>query len=565
MAQARDEIDKKYRDFEERNATFVFENKIIEIKIKDLGVDFDRDATFNDVYLLGRPGRIFKDLALNVLSVFKTHKITSKYSIDYQKLGSVVTQNFGFLEKPAQNADINYSDGKVLLAESRYGSGVDRSRLIHDLALRLDRLSEEPINVVVVDKAPSIESWQVEPLIESLERVLTQRAIFAHGFETWKLEGAELLPLLSIQKVGSTDDYFLRLETDTVPIKVLNVSFVASNAPDLEVGFNREHVQAFLNDVAKVVDRQTVNATAKFDGERIVEFTPAIDGQRLDRERAQGQILSFLFDSPSKPGQEFSIDLPVEITTARVDNEKINSLGIKELIGKGVSYFVGSIENRVFNIELAAKRISGTLIAPGEAFSFNDAVGEISGKTGYKQAYVISAGRTVLDDGGGVCQVSTTIFRAALNSGLPIVARTAHAYRVGYYEQKSLGPGLDATVFSPAVDFKFKNDTPHYVLVQSIFSRATRMLEIDIYGTLDGRTVELGKPVVSSRTPAPPEIRQDDPTLPKGTVKQVDFAAEGADVYFTRKVTKNGQIIFDDTFRSRYKPWQAIFLVGTGG
>ena len=263
--------------------------------------------------------------------------------------------------------------------------------------------------------------------------------------------------------------------------------------------------------------------------------------------------------------EDIRINLPVSVSTARIVNDQVNSLGIRELIGKGVSYFAGSIPNRIFNIELGAKRINGTIIAPGEVFSFNNTVGEVSGQTGYRQAYVISSGRTILDDGGGICQVSTTIFRAALNSGLPIVSRTAHAYRVGYYEQRGFGPGLDATVFSPSVDFKFKNDTEKHILIQTIFNRSNAMLEVDIYGTRDDRIVELSKPVILSRSPALPELRQDDPTLPKGTIKQVDFAAEGASVYFTRKVYRRGQLLYDDNIKSNFKPWQAIFLVGTGG
>jgi vancomycin resistance protein YoaR len=199
-------------------------------------------------------------------------------------------------------------------------------------------------------------------------------------------------------------------------------------------------------------------------------------------------------------------------------------------------------------------------VPPGENFSFNKSVGDIDGASGYKPAYVIKSGRTVLDDGGGVCQVSTTIFRAVLNSGLPVVARTAHAYRVGYYEQ-GFSPGLDATVFSPSVDFIFKNDTNSFVLIQAYRDGLT--LYVDLYGTSDGRVATVSKPVVTSVTPAPPDLRQDDPTLPKGTVKQVDFAAAGANVSFNRTVTRAGQTLISETFKSNFKPWQAIYLVGT--
>ena len=257
--------------------------------------------------------------------------------------------------------------------------------------------------------------------------------------------------------------------------------------------------------------------------------------------------------------------LPVKIETAKIDNDKINSLGIRSLVGKGISYFSGSISNRISNLSLASRRISGTLIAPGEVFSFNKSVGEVSGATGYRQAYVISEGRTVLDDGGGICQVSTTIFRAALNAGLPIVERTAHAYRVSYYEQKGFKPGFDATVWAPAVDLQFRNDTDHHILIQVVVDAARAKLEVDLYGTSDGRRVELSEPVLSNFQPALPDKYQDDPALPRGTVKQVDFAASGITSVFGRKVFKNDELVIDEKFTSRFKPWQAIFLVGTGG
>ena len=152
------------------------------------------------------------------------------------------------------------------------------------------------------------------------------------------------------------------------------------------------------------------------------------------------------------------------------------------------------------------------LIPPGDIFSFNQTGGDITAATGYKQAYVIKEGRTVLDDGGGVCQDSTTLFRAVLNAGLPVVKRTAHAYRVGYYEQ-GFPPGLDATVFYPSVDFQFKNDTKHHILLQAYVSGIS--LTVDLYGTSDGRVTTLTTPVVGEQTPPPPELRKDDPTLPK--------------------------------------------------
>jgi vancomycin resistance protein YoaR len=258
-----------------------------------------------------------------------------------------------------------------------------------------------------------------------------------------------------------------------------------------------------------------------------------------------------------------TLEVPVDRTPPDVTTDKVNNLGINELIGKGKSTFYHSISSRVHNIALAASRINGVLVKPGDVFSFNEALGDVSQFTGYEQAYIISGGKTILGDGGGVCQVSTTLFRAVLNAGLPIYERQAHAYRVGYYEQDS-PPGIDATVYSPSPDFKFKNDTPANILIVAKTNAKGYSLTFEIYGTSDGRTSSISKPAVSDLTPPPEDSYQDDPTLPAGTIKQVDFKAWGAKVAFNYVVKRGGQTIYKKTFISNYRPWQAVYLRGTG-
>jgi vancomycin resistance protein YoaR len=168
----------------------------------------------------------------------------------------------------------------------------------------------------------------------------------------------------------------------------------------------------------------------------------------------------------------------------------------------------------------------------------------------------------MLGDGGGVCQVSTTFFRAVLNTGLPIIERRSHSYRVGYYEQDS-PVGLDATVYAPSTDFKFRNDTNNHILIQTEFLPKKAMLIFEIYGTDDGRSATISKSVISSVTPPPEDLYIDDPTLPAGTIKQIDYKAWGAKAYFTYTVERDGETIFEKTYYSTYQPWQAKFLKGT--
>jgi vancomycin resistance protein YoaR len=241
-----------------------------------------------------------------------------------------------------------------------------------------------------------------------------------------------------------------------------------------------------------------------------------------------------------------------------------NNLGIEELIGVGKSDYTHSAPERVHNVIHAANRFNGVLVKPGQELSFVDIIGDISQASGYKTAYVIQNGRTVLGDGGGVCQVSTTLFRAALNTGLPITERHAHAYRVGYYENDSK-PGLDATIYTPSVDLRIKNDTPAHILVQTIIDEDTNQLYFYLYGKKDGRQATVGDITVYDVSPPPEPLYQDDPNLPIGITKQVDFAAWGGKSRYDYSVTYANGDVKKETFYSSYRPWQAVFLVGKKG
>ena len=296
----------------------------------------------------------------------------------------------------------------------------------------------------------------------------------------------------------------------------------------------------------------------------VKEFTPSEDGVKVNESLLSQMIVGNLRTLEETDIQETDVLVPVALNPPQVKTADVNNLGIKELVGTGTSYFAGSIPGRIHNINLAASKFMGVLVPPGETFSFTKTVGDISVLTGYKQAYIISQGKTILGDGGGVCQVSTTLFRAALNAGLPILERTAHAYRVGYYEQSS-PPGLDATVYSPTVDLKFKNDTFNHILIQTRVDNKKMMLTFEIYGTKDGRIATISKPKITSQIAPPPDVYQDDPTLPLGKIVQSEHKAWGSTVVFDYLVERNGETLFQKIFTSKYQPWATVYLKGTAG
>jgi len=327
--------------------------------------------------------------------------------------------------------------------------------------------------------------------------------------------------------------------------------------------YSEDVLNKTLAPLIEKTNKEPIDALFNFQNGKVVAFRPSEKGKIIDMEKVKAGLISQFGKSLlTQKFQNVTIPVTVNILEPKITTDKVNNLGIKELIGAGTSLFQHSIPGRIFNVTLAASRINGVLIAPNEIFSFDKALGDVSAFTGYQQAYIIQNGKTVLGDGGGVCQVSTTFFRAILNAGLPITERHAHAYRVGYYEEDG-PPGLDATVYVPSVDLKFKNDTNNYILVQTQIDTDTLRLSIFLYGALDGRSVILTQPIVTNRTPAPPDLYQDDPTLPKGIIKQIDFSAEGSTVTFSRTVIKNNKKIISESFISNYAPWQSVYLRGT--
>jgi vancomycin resistance protein YoaR len=213
----------------------------------------------------------------------------------------------------------------------------------------------------------------------------------------------------------------------------------------------------------------------------------------------------------------------------------------------------------VRNIEVAAEKFEGTVVPPGGVFSFNEIVRDVSSANGFEDGLVIWGDRTAVGVGGGVCQVSTTVFRTAYEGGFPIVSRTNHGYVVDWYGE----PGMDATIFTPYVDFQFRNDTGAYLLLDPIVDSANGVMTFNFYGTAPNRTVTVSKPEIKDVKPAEPPQYVVDESLAPGEKKQVDWEKEGMTVTVTRTIVEDGTTR-TDTLTSNYEPWQAVYLVGPG-
>jgi vancomycin resistance protein YoaR len=332
---------------------------------------------------------------------------------------------------------------------------------------------------------------------------------------------------------------------------------------DFDGGVQQTNVNEYVENLQQSLRKDPQDAVFKFESGKVLEFLPDRQGYYLDGEKFENSI------KRNFPGWEMSTEkiviaeLPLVKSEAKIKNNEVNDLGIKELLGRGTSSFKHSSEIRNFNVEKGSSIINRVLVAPGDTFSFIKNLGEVSLDNGYKKAYIIRQGKTELDVGGGICQVSTTLFRAMLDAGLDITQRQAHAYRVSYYEEDTK-PGFDATVFIPNPDLRFVNDTGNYILIQSYYDGVNKKLAYEIYGTSDGRKTEISNYKQWGAAPAPPDVWIDDPTLPLGKIVKDESRVPGLKTAFDWTVTRNGEVIHQKTFTSSYVPWAAVYRRGTG-
>jgi len=280
-----------------------------------------------------------------------------------------------------------------------------------------------------------------------------------------------------------------------------------------------EKVEGYLASIATSINRQPVSARFTIVDGRAEEFVPSEYGRRLDLEASKGLIMSAVINGVTE------VSLPVEFFEPEITLDKVNKLGITTLIGRGESDFKGSPVSRVHNIKVGSAKYNGTIIKPGEEFSFNDILGEVDEKSGYQPELVIKGGRLIYEYGGGICQVSTTLFRSVIMAGLSIAERRPHSFAVKYYDPQ----GFDATIYPGVVDLRFKNDTPNHILIQSRIE-GTKLI-FDMYGPADSRKTVLEGPF------------------------QYDQKANGAmKAYFVRKVYDGELLVKEDRFDSNYRP-----------
>jgi vancomycin resistance protein YoaR len=481
-------------------------------------------------------------------------------------VASLVEQGMAFIDGVHIQPVVQYDSGPANLALTQIARAVDRPARVAHLVIQPDltvqATAAQPGLTVDIDATRTVMHQQatsrnpapVNLVVRTTQPVVTE--VNAARQQAEALLGGPLT--LTAHAAGEVRDWSLA-PAQLADMLVIAEEIGADGVGRVRVIPDEDKWPAYLEQLAAQVARPPVDARLEIDPNtlQLSVLQASQAGQKLDVQAAL-QAVTELFAHPSR-----QLELPVVITPPAVPMEQTASMGFTAVVAEATSYFSGSSDARVHNIQVAASKFHGLVLLPGAVFSFNQYLGPVTAENGFEEGLIIWGDRSAVGIGGGVCQVSTTAFRAAFNGGFDIVERWAHGYRVSWYEIGSV-VGLDATIYAPDVDFKFHNDTDHFLLIQTYTDPEAATLTFRFYGTPSNRVVTMDGPLEANVRSAPDPVYQDDANVPKGTTKQVEWARDGVDVTVGRTVTEAGVVIHQDTFVSHYQPWRAMYLVGTG-
>ena len=510
-----------------------------------LGMFIDPESTASHAFEIGREGNLIVRLNKQWMTWRYGSSIAPSFVFDQRIAYMQIKQIASLIDKPVVEAELSLNGAEVLVRNGQIGRTVDIDATIEKIALLLPSMGDGMVDLVTEETPPYILDAEEQAALA--KRILSKPLVLTAENASdgpWEFDQNTLAENLRIERV------------------------IEEGGNHYQVGINSDFLRNFLIDQAPKlkIDPKDAHYIFNDDTGELDVIESAIIGRELNIgstiQTIQEQIVT---ENSHEIPLVFEINKPF-----LTDDVKGADLGITELVHEEVSYFYGSSSDRVKNIIVASSKFHGVMVPPGATFSMAEALGDITLENGYAEALIIAGGQTIQGVGGGVCQVSTTLFRAAFFAGFPIVERYPHAYRVSYYEKVAgnrIDPrlaGLDATVFVPIVDFKFTNDTSNWLLMETYVNPSYSSIVWKFYSTSDGRQVDWSTSGVTNVVEAPEPKYIEKPELNEGEIKQVDWAADGADVTVSRTVTRNGEVIISDTIYTQYRPWQAVYEYGPG-
>lgn len=504
----------------------------------DLGMSLNLEETLARVFAIGHSAEGTVGLRDRLDVIFEGNRLAPVLSWDPDAVQHAVMAVAAELERPAQNAAVRLDGATVSLVPGDLGRRVEVTQTLAALTAHMLALEPAEIVVSVTDLAPGIDDAYAQQALSMAEQILEE----------------PLTLLVSNPREGDPGPWTV------APDVLARMLVIDLNVEAIQVHIDETALVKYLSPLALALYREPVDAAFHFDPNTIelVITSPSEMGRELDVTASVARINELL-----SRGEHWVTLILNDLPPAKPDTLTAADLGVRELVAVGESYFTGSSSARDRNIRLGASKFDGVVVAPGEVFSFNENLGEVTAEAGYDESYVIIGDRTVPGVGGGICQVATTAFRAAYFGGYPIIERWAHAYRVGYYEIGGFGPGFDATIYSPLVDLRFENDTPYHILIHTEVDASRSRLRFLFYSTKDGRTVEQVGPEWGDPIPPGAPVYEYDETMASGTVLQVEKPINGLNAVLGRIVRDaEGNVILEDQFVSKFIPWPTRYKFG---
>ncbi|MBU0703256.1 MAG: VanW family protein [Chloroflexi bacterium] len=508
------------------------------VRPTDLGLWLDAQATLAPAYALGREyswaGNLLARLELLLLGLDLPPVVVYDERVARLYLETLAEQ-IGF---PPTDASLSLDGVTPVVNPARPGRYLDVEATLAALSPAVTRLAPAEVDLVVHEVPPPVAD--AEPARAEAEALLD----------------GPLTLLLADPIEGDPGPWVLS------PEQLVTMLVVRAESGALHAALDEEPLRAYLEGLSPALAIEPVNARFHFDEEtgQLTSISDSSAGRALDVGASLVRIVQELAAGNRYVGLALPAVPPRYPATGTAEE-----LGIVELVAEGESYFIGSPSGRDHNIRLAATMFDGIVVAPGETFSFNHHLGEVSAEEGYDESYITAGEQLAIGIGGGICQVSTTVFRAAFWGGYPITERWYHYQRVGYYELRGGGVGMDATVYSPNVDFKFVNDRAYPLLIETEVEEATHRLIFHFYSTDDGRRVESEEAVVSGEAEPGPPIYQLHEEMEPGTVIRWQSAVGGLTAAVERRVyDAAGNLLYNDAIVSKYAPRRAAYHYGPG-
>jgi vancomycin resistance protein YoaR len=437
---------------------------------------------------------------------------------------SVLTTIKDAVATPAVNAGVVVEGTTVTRTEPKDGFGIidgDAAARICAAFLLDSRKAELELTTV----PPQVTTAQAEAAYAAARSMVSAPVVLYYEDHQWEVPAEEIGGWIGFRVTGDGE------------------------SPALEAYVVSEEVSATVIPMVAEVGRPAKNASFKAASGK-VSIIPAEDGLAADAEDLASRLTPLLTGEGERRAELTMHRVEADITT-----DEAKQMGIVERIATFTTEYSSSNKPRVNNIHTLADSLNNTLIAPGATFSFNGTIGQRTAEKGYQEANAIVNGKLVPQLGGGICQVGTTIFNTVFFSGLPVVERRNHSQYISHYPK-----GRDATVSWGGPDFKFKNDTEHWILIATGYSNSS--VTISLYGTDPGYEVDYTTGEWTNIVD-PPVREVKDPKLPVGSKVIDERGVSGRTIVVKRTVTKDGQTIRTDSFKSVYRPVEEVVRVGT--